>query len=260
MRKGKWYRTNYEHYTSIRTLPQGGAFWYTVVANYFLINCSMLNLTHHATLFVHQDRKGLTEKFWNELRANSPAHILHEHTVLDIDTARILTSWANSAYDGERIALLSFHTITLPAQNALLKAIEEPPAGVRFILITTNIEALIPTLLSRVALHSFVENKDMGPLARISPEVTTFLATPYAERMKLPFIIELITRTDEEDRKDREGVRSFILDLARELSLHKEHSSHVLLTLETASYAGDSSSSGKALLEYLSLLWPQIKA
>ena len=39
--------------------------------------------------------------------------------------------------------------MTVQAQNALLKTIEEPPSYAVIILITTNQEAFLPTILSR---------------------------------------------------------------------------------------------------------------
>ena len=44
--------------------------------------------------------------------------------------------------------------MTVQAQNALLKTLEEPPAYGVIILLTTNMDSLLPTILSRcVALH-----------------------------------------------------------------------------------------------------------
>ena len=108
------------------------------------------DLTHHATLFVHSERKSFAEGLWKELRKESLAHVFHDITVVDIETARALASWVNIPYEGEKIALISFHIITLPAQNALLKILEEPRMGVKFILVTTNKESIIPTLYSRL--------------------------------------------------------------------------------------------------------------
>jgi hypothetical protein len=42
------------------------------------------------------------------------------------------------------------HTMTNEAQNALLKAIEEPPAGAVLLLSTISAQALLPTIRSRV--------------------------------------------------------------------------------------------------------------
>jgi hypothetical protein len=212
------------------------------------------SLTHHATLFVHPDRKEYTTLLWEELKQASPAHVLYDKTVIDIDTARALKTWANTSYSTKKTALISFHTITIPAQNALLKMLEEPQETSSFILVTSNKEALIPTLYSRL------QHKPLT--STVSPDVTAklFLETPTAERIKLPYIIQLLETKDEEGRKDREGVQHFILMLVSLLREYPEHSAKTLITLQMASYAGDPSSSGKAILEYLSLLLPEIKA
>ncbi len=213
----------------------------------------LTSLTHHATLFVNEDRKNFAETLWKELEHDSLAHIFHDHSVLDIDTARALTSWANTPYEGEKVALLSFHTITLPAQNALLKILEEPRAGVRFILVTSNQESLIPTLYSRLQ-HKVNEDSEVK-----NDKARQFLSASSSERMKLPFVTSLLSAKDEEGRKEREGIRTFILSLVDVLTKSNSESKYILATIETASYAGDSSSSGKALLEYLALLLPQTK-
>lgn len=211
------------------------------------------SLTHHAVLFVREDRKTFANTVWKELQMASLAHVFHDYTVLDIETARALTSWVNTPYEGNKIALISFHTITLPAQNALLKILEEPRIGVQFILVTSNQEALIPTLYSRLQ-HQKTDTGESN-----NTHAQQFLSASSSERMKLPFIASLLTAKDESGRKEREGIRTFILSLVPILTKNTANSRHVLSTIKTASYAGDSSSSGKVLLEYLALLLPQIK-
>jgi DNA polymerase III delta prime subunit len=211
------------------------------------------SLTHHATLFVHPERKAFAEELWSELKTQSPAHVLYDQTVLDIETVRGLISWANAPYDGKKIALLSFHTIGLPAQNALLKIVEEPFPTVSFIFVTTNKEAIIPTLYSRL------QHREISSTSSSLDNANLFLRTTSSERMKLPFIIQLLEARDEEDRKERENLRNFILTLTTVLTQYGEHASKALNTLEMASFAGDPSSSAKAILEYLSLLLPETK-
>lgn len=218
----------------------------------------LLNFNHHATLIVHHDRKLLTEKYWKELQVLSPAHIIHNHTVFDIDTARSLISWTHAPYDKEKIALLSFHTMTLPAQNALLKILEEPRVGVRFVIITTNKEALIPTFLSRLQEHTLSDDQSQEKNQDLA---LLFLQTKKTARMELPEITKLLSKCDEEGRKDRESVRQFILSL---LTHTKESptiftTTHAKEILDTASFSSDPSSSLKALIEYLSLLLPEVK-
>lgn len=217
---------------------------------------------HHAVLVTHDDRPTYAETLWKELRALSIANRYFDQTVLDIETARSIISWAQSPYNGERVALISFHTAGLPAQNAMLKILEEPRAGVRFILLTTDKSNLIETVLSRV--HAVELSKNLP--AQAGEELRTknghaeeFLATSPSFRMKLSFVVDILAKTDEGGRKDRESVKSFILCLVDCLRQKKAESRYVTETLEVASYASDSSASGKALLEYLSLLLPQIK-
>lgn len=209
---------------------------------------------HHAILLVHSNRVSLAESLFDELKKESFVHRFFNQTVLDIETARAIISWAQSASFENRTAVISFHTVGHEAQNALLKMLEEPQNGVRFILVTSNKASLIDTVLSRVH-HVHLEDRS----ATMSAHVLEFLKTKNTARMKLPFITELLTRVDEEDRKDREGVREFILTLSSVLSKQKYESRYILKTLDVASYAALPSASGKALLEYLALLLPQGK-
>lgn len=210
--------------------------------------------SHHAILFIHDKRKSFADTLWEKLRYLSQANIFYPITVLDIEHARELITWAQAPFEGEKVALISFHTITLPAQNALLKIIEEPRAGIRFILVTSNIETILPTLYSR--LHHYKSTEG----AQSNEDVLLFLKTPHGERMKIPCITELLSRVDEGGRKDREAVRSFILSLAREQRTYKGLSKHSKEIIECASYSSDASASGKAIIEYLALLLPQMDA
>lgn len=206
---------------------------------------------HHAILLTSSRRDACGLELFEELKEKSPAHRFFNQTVLDIDTAREIISWANTPYNEEKIALISFHTAGVPAQNALLKVLEEPRVGVKFILLTSNKENIIPTVLSRVQhVQSAVKT------SLHTDDALQFLKTKHTERMKLPVVVTLLTKVDEEKRKDREGVRSFILSVADALAQTKNDSRYILETLEIASYSADPSASGKALLEYLALLLP----
>lgn len=215
--------------------------------------------SHHALLITHGDRTTYGNALWEELRKISPAHRHFNQTVLDIETAREIISFAQSPYSGEKVGLISFHTASLPAQNAMLKVLEEPRPNMRFILLTTNKNTLIPTVLSRVQ-HIVVSDKRQTTGDRHEEaHADEFLLTSPTYRIKLSFIVELLSKMDEEGRKDREAIKNFILCLAEKLSEKKVESRFIIETLEMASYASDPSASGKALLEYLSLLLPTIK-
>ena len=146
----------------------------------------------------------------------------------------------------------SFHTITIPAQNALLKVLEEPQVDSRFILITSHIEGLLPTVRSRLSLEKVTEEHST------QSDVKVFLKSAPASRMKLEEIETLLEARDNEDRKDREKLQVFVSNLLEVLVKEKVDS---LITKEVATlalYASDPSSSGKSLLEYLSLRVPRI--
>lgn len=52
------------------------------------------------------------------------------------------------------VYILDAHLLTIPAQNALLKTLEEPPGDSQIYLVTSSPDTLLPTVLSRVQLVS----------------------------------------------------------------------------------------------------------
>lgn len=53
--------------------------------------------------------------------------------------------------------------LTLPAQHALLKTLEEPPGNSELYLVTAKPDALLPTILSRVQLVSSAQSSPSAP-------------------------------------------------------------------------------------------------
>jgi DNA polymerase III delta prime subunit len=210
---------------------------------------------HHAILLVDIQREKLGDALWDEILKLSLANKYFKSTVLDIDMARSIISWAQSPYHEHKHAVISFHTATLPAQNALLKILEEPPSLVSFILVTSHKEHILDTVISRLEV---VTEKDKQK-DDITKTAHLFLEEKPSIRMKLPYVVELLAREDEEGRKDRERVRLFLLDLAEGVTSFKVSSRYAQEVLEMASYASDPSTSCKAILEYVSLLLPQTK-
>ncbi|PKK39619.1 DNA polymerase III delta prime subunit [Clostridiaceae bacterium JG1575] len=76
---------------------------------------------------------------------------------IGVDEVRKIIQETNARpFEGRRkvIWIRQADLLTVQAQNALLKTIEEPPEGVFFILTTTTSDALLPTIRSRCALHA----------------------------------------------------------------------------------------------------------
>lgn len=92
-------------------------------------------------------------------RVLTNVHAGVEHVVPDeaggtikIDTARELANRLQHApFEGEHHVVIfdPADALTIPAYNAMLKAIEEPRPGVFFVMITTHPEGLLPTIRSR---------------------------------------------------------------------------------------------------------------
>ncbi len=60
------------------------------------------------------------------------------------------------------------HLLTINAQNALLKILEEPPGNSEIYLVTDQPDQLLPTILSRVQI-TFTPNEAKGEVGPINP-------------------------------------------------------------------------------------------
>ena len=79
-----------------------------------------------------------------------------------VDLIRRLSSWAHlaSASPAKVAIIENVDLLNDSARNALLKTLEEPPAGVHFILTSRRRGAVIETILSRVRQFSFEERSE----------------------------------------------------------------------------------------------------
>lgn len=99
---------------------------------------------------------------------------------LSIDQVRAVRDWITStAADstGKQVWLF-FLSATPEAQNALLKELEEPPAGVSFVLGTPEPAQLLPTLRSRLATQT------TAAVNATNEAMQQFRALSLAERME----------------------------------------------------------------------------
>lgn len=123
----------------------------------------------------------------------------------------------------------SAETLQVHAQNALLKVLEEPPAHARFILITGQESALLPTVLSRCRIFrmeplSPAEGEALlGRLHPASDPEARAIALAAAEGYVGPALARL---TD-----DRRKEHAIALDLVRGMLRHSEREMLAALTL-----------------------------
>ena len=88
----------------------------------------------------------------SSLQNDPDTHILDEEKKIGIDTVRHLQIWLQKKpYQAlKKIVLVKkAENLTVPAQNAFLKILEEPPKNSIIILIIQNTNLLLPTITSR---------------------------------------------------------------------------------------------------------------
>ncbi|MDD5212495.1 MAG: DNA polymerase III subunit delta', partial [Sulfuricurvum sp.] len=69
-----------------------------------------------------------------------------------IEDAKEVIAEAYKSEDSTKTLILGAKSFTVPAQNALLKILEEPPRNIVFILIAPNKSTFLPTVRSRLSL------------------------------------------------------------------------------------------------------------
>ena len=115
-----------------------------------------------------------------------------------IDTIRdIISRMGMSPMGGKRKLYLldEFHQVTNPAQEALLKSLEEPPSHVFFVLCTSEPEKIKPNTLEAIKRRCFVG--ELQPLKR--KEVVDLLkgiCSKERKRVPGPIIMEISKRAE----------------------------------------------------------------
>jgi len=71
------------------------------------------------------------------------------------DVRNIINEVNKKPYEGDRKVLILYRCdkLTIQAQNALLKTIEEPPRGVYLILLSDSLETILDTIKSRCQIY-----------------------------------------------------------------------------------------------------------
>jgi len=164
-----------------------------------------------------------------------------------IDDARELVAKAyNRPVEAtEQVLVLRTNFITLEAQNALLKVLEEPPLSTRFIFVIPNGFAVLPTLASR-----FNEVVSINEIPELSTNATftAFINNGYKERLTS---IEQAMKKKDTDWQQlvKQGLTQYIKESADAKASLKEleYSVRHLLTR---------GASNKMLFEHIALILP----
>lgn len=143
------------------------------------------------------------------------------------------------------IITVRFHHITLPAQNAFLKILEEPRGDTVIVLCTSSRQGLLPTLLSRVAHVHCTSGQDV-----YTDEVTEFLALSPAKRLEQ---VKALLGSDDFH------IVAFVHTLERVAGEHfagEERVQALRAVCMVEEYMQDTGGSAKLLLEFLALVLP----
>lgn len=89
--------------------------------------------------------------------------------------------------DQNTVIIQQAHLLTVPAQNALLKTLEEPPSNSQIYLVTNHPDQLLPTVLSRVQVENRDQRSEVSKkdLAKIKKLLEKLLTAKTGERLKL---------------------------------------------------------------------------
>jgi hypothetical protein len=149
----------------------------------------------HAYLIVGEEEESLKEA---EILAKRLKLKVFEFPLQKIEDVRQLGSFVSLSL-GEPTAIVSTNIdqATPEAMNAFLKNLEEPQEGLFYILTTSNLRAIVPTIVSRCQVISLVPT--YGPSGQNSQMAKNFLESPVGEKLKLTSEI-----------KDRDLAKTFV--------------------------------------------------
>jgi DNA polymerase III delta prime subunit len=185
-------------------------------------------------------REGLVERKVN-LEGNPDIIEVH-YDSLGIKEARELVEISLSApiKEKKKIIILSFKSITREAQNALLKLFEDPNPSSEFLITGANVDALLPTLRSRL----FVIRLDSK--SESNTDIKKFLSLSIGEKLKE---VEKLQKQYKDDG-DKGIIVEFLKSLHQELLKNpKVNASALRASAKSLSCIDDKSSSVKILLE-----------
>jgi len=77
-----------------------------------------------------------------------------------LEDAKAVVAEAYISEESRKYILFGAKKFLIEAQNSLLKILEEPPSNIVFIILTTSKSALLPTILSRLALTHREDKKE----------------------------------------------------------------------------------------------------
>ena len=143
------------------------------------------------------------------------------------------------------VCLVSSQNLSLPAQNALLKSLEEPPGEVIFLLGADSESALLPTIISRVEIV-LMDHSNMSIPMNSLQQIENLESLNYPQRFQ---VIESLN--DKED-----FLHNLIIYYRDKMHQNLKYQQFVEKLLEAEKWA-KANVNIRGILEYLMLILPE---
>ena len=232
------------------------------------IKDSLKSLSHHAYYLVGDDAKSVElldtlAKLHKLSAVGNPDFFNKKYQTFTIDDAREVKTFHETrpvSEAGKKIFILTMNGITVEAQNAMLKLLEEPAEYAHFFLIISSAHLLLPTVKSRLSFIS-----DFGWTSQTSKIVTDaelfkvtriFVTSTPAKRLE---IIKTLLDDISKEKKTKQDAIDLLNSIQAAIYKDKGLSkgSETVKTFEAIEaarkYIYDRAPSVKMLLEYVAL-------
>ncbi len=183
----------------------------------------------------------------NGLSRSHPNLLWLDEEKLGIEQVRKIKEFLSlKPYQGKSQAVVAIQAdnLSLDAQNAFLKTLEEPPAEAVIILGVSSEDKLLPTVISRCQITHL--DKDKRGEGKYFPDIEKLLGASTEERFKF------IEKLDGKDQFLKDLAAYFQGQLLKEPEKHKDFIKDIL---EAEKWANQNVNI-RAILEYLMLKMP----
>jgi len=205
---------------------------------------------YHANIIVsNQDCKNfvfeILEKDLNfNVKAN-PDFSITEQESFGIDDARDLIKWVigKPLLSEIKVSLIILKSISLEAQNALLKVLEEPPMGTYIFINLESLGGILPTFISRVKILD-LPKLSKGVLNDVGSEAQKFLRSDVKNKLAM---IRALSK-----KEDKIEMQELIKNLETVAYQNNFRSRDLSQMLTAKIFASTRGSSPKMILEWLS--------
>lgn len=217
---------------------------------------SLINLSHHAYCLITHDSftdtlVSFLEKEHSIVVHGNPDYFLRKYETFTIDNAKEIITFHNivpTTNTKRKIIILYFDNVTVEAQNALLKLLEESADYANFFIIIPSSHLLLDTVKSRMQVVK-INSEDNEELVKAA---TSFLGQNISKRL------EFVKNTIEEINKEKK-TKQYLVEFLNCLQgvVRARGVAGNMKSLEAIElarkYIGDRAPSLKMLMEYVAV-------